>query len=332
MPVDFFSPPATLLAQGTKEGVELGGSKLILSIDSNHNFYSEGKIFTELSWATFWEDPDLSDQIDMFMTKEFESVREDPEQLVKTISSTLYEIINNQKLFYGIADFECDAFMNEDSQKYISVKIDYQFINRLMDTHKKMRDENLFPQIARDDKGTPKIKMEFDGAQKKNLHLFGSKLEDLAERLRMAKGFATGIVCTSEGAANLYIISDNIVFKEDEFRDLTIDKNQIQFLDWAIKDRGVLFPITWFRIDIGIRSLETLELWDAIKDNPELKKALDYYDRYISGLVFKKFKQSTEQIGTDLEDDFYNMTPEERRKALRDMADAIRFLTKKYKE
>ena len=51
MPIDFFEPPSAILASGTKEGVELGGSKLILSIDASHNLHSEGVIFSELSWG-----------------------------------------------------------------------------------------------------------------------------------------------------------------------------------------------------------------------------------------------------------------------------------------
>ena len=51
MPVEFYGPPEAILASGTKEGVELGGNKLILSIDKDHNFYNEGNIATEMSWA-----------------------------------------------------------------------------------------------------------------------------------------------------------------------------------------------------------------------------------------------------------------------------------------
>ena len=74
MPIEFYNPPLAILASGTKEGVELGGSKLILSIDSAHNLFSEGNIFTEMSWATFYEDEALADQIDRFMTQEYKSV------------------------------------------------------------------------------------------------------------------------------------------------------------------------------------------------------------------------------------------------------------------
>ena len=149
----------------------------------------------------------------------------------------------------------------------------------------------------------------------------------------MAKGFAVGIVCTSRNAANMYIMSDNIVFSKDEIAEMYVDDENIKVIEYGIKKK-LLFPISWFRIDIGVRSLETLELWDQIKDNPDLNKALGHYERYINALVYKKFKAQAEsqKIGTNSEDDFYNMSPKERKKALKDMEKAIEFLDKEYKE
>jgi hypothetical protein len=184
-----------------------------------------------------------------------------------------------------------------------------------------------------DAKGAHRIKVEFQGRKKKNLHLKGIKLEDLANILRFANGFATGIVCTSRGAANLYVLSDNLVFEENIIPDLHIDEDNLAIIELGIQ-RELLFPISWFRIDLGIKSLETLELWDKIKNNVKLSKALERYEKYITSLVYKKFKfmASTEQIGTDFEEDFYEMSPAERRKSLRDMAEAIRKLTDEYKK
>ena len=164
-----------------------------------------------------------------------------------------------------------------------------------------------------------------------NLHLNGTKLEDYADNLRMAKGFATGIVCTSRGAANLYIMSDNIIFKEDVIPELYIDEDNLAIIDLGM-ERQLLFPISWFRIDLGIKSLETLELWEEIRTDPKLEKALAYYDRYIASLVYKKFKVMASTIGTDEGDDFDILDPTERRQALRDMAEAIRKLTDEYKK
>ncbi len=332
MPIEFYNPPEALIASGTKEGVELGGSKLIVSIDEAHNIYAEGNIFTELSWAEFYKEEGINDQIDTFSTKRFDSIREDPQALVIAIVKAITEIIEHKKLFYGIMDFEVDAFMNQNTV-IPGLKIDVSTINNLMKAHKINRDKNLFPDIIFDARGSKKIKVEFQGKNKKYLHFFGSKLEDLADKLRLAKGFATGIVATSRGAANLYIMNDNIVFSEDQIADLYIDKDSIIIIEMGIQ-RQLLFPISWFRIDIGIKSLETLELWPQIKNDPLILKALNNYERYLTGLIFKKFQQvaSSQDIGTDLDKDFDTMSPEERKKALKDMADAIRILTKKYKE
>ncbi|MFW9828638.1 MAG: hypothetical protein ACFFEY_13685 [Candidatus Thorarchaeota archaeon] len=332
MSIEFFDPPSAILASGSKLGVELGGSKCILSIDAYHNLYTEGIIFTELSWGEFYQEEGINDQIDKFSLKEYNSVREDPEALVKTIVNSIYNIINNEKLFYGISDFEVDAFLNQNTV-IPGLKLDYEVINKLLDAHKKIRDKNLFPQIMLDAKGSKKIKIEFQGKKRKNLHLKGNKLEDLSNILRFANGFATGIVCTSRGAANLYVLSDNIVFEENIIPDLHIDEENLAIIEMGIQ-RELLFPISWFRIDLGIKSLETLELWEKIRETPKLTRALGHYEKYITSLVYKKFKfmASTEKIGTDFDDGFYEMSPAERRKALRDMAEAIRKLTDEYKK
>ena len=330
MPIEFFNPPATLLASGTKEGVELGGTKLLVSIDAFHNLYAEGVIFSELSWAAFYKEEGLENIIDTFETKEFDSVREDPDALIKTIVETIYNIMNQKKVFYGLLDFEVDAFLNQNTI-IPGLKLDLQIINKLLEAHKKTRNEELFPKILSDAKGTHNIKLEFQGVKRVNLHLNGTKLEDYAETLRLAKGFATGIVCTSRGAANMYIMSDNLVFKEGIIPELYIDEENLAIIEMGI-ERELLFPISWFRIDLGIKSLETLELWEKIKDDSKLAKALEYYERYVLGLVQRKFKAMASTIGTDVGEDFENLSPIERRQALRDMAEAIRKLTEEYKK
>ncbi len=86
MPLDFYNHPLKIFSSSSSsKGVEIGGAKSIISIDSNHNFYNEGNIYTEMSWAAFYEEEGLEDSIDTFTTTEFDSIREDPEALVDTI-------------------------------------------------------------------------------------------------------------------------------------------------------------------------------------------------------------------------------------------------------
>jgi hypothetical protein len=140
LPLEFFDPPASIMATGSKLGIDIGGSKSILSIDTHHNLYNEGNIFVELSWAAFYNEEGLEDQIDTFETKEYDSVREDPEALVETITSVIYNIINNKKLFYGIADFEVDGFLSQEIA-IPGINLDYSLINKLLNFHKKTREK-----------------------------------------------------------------------------------------------------------------------------------------------------------------------------------------------
>ena len=332
MHIKLKNPPAAILASGSKDGVELGGQKCIISIDSAHNLYNEGNIYTEMSWGEFYKEEGLEDQVDTFSVVEFNSVRDDPEALAEKIVQSIDNIIKNNRVLYGVGDFECDAFMNQNTV-IPGLKLDYKVINKLLEAHRKTRDENLFPSLITDTRGNKAIRIEFQGANKKNLHFYETKIENIAEKLRLSQGFATGIVCTSRGAANLYIMSDNIVFKADQITEMYIDQENIDVIMMAFQ-REMLTPISWFRIDIGIKSLDTFELWEKIKDKPILTDALKKYEEYITALVYKKYQAiaSSEKIGVDLDDDFYNMDVQERNKALKDMADTIRKLTKIYKE
>lgn len=328
----FINPPSPLLAYGTKEGVELGGSKCILSIDHVSNIIFEEEIFTEMSWAKFYQEDGISDQIESFNTQEYSSIREDPEELTKRLVNVIYKIMNEKKLFFGILDVEVDAFMNEN----VAIKgleLNYKTVNRLMKAHKHGRDLDLFPElIISSIEKEDRINIEFQGKAKNLFHIIGERIEDLADKIRNAKGFGIGLVATSRGAANFYILTENIVMKEGEVKEVQIDQDNIDAVFYAIQ-REVLVPICWFRIDMGISAIETLELWEKIKEKPELIKAIKRYDDYIQALIYKKYKaMSQPPRGKDIKKDSNDITPEEREKVLREMEKTIEVLTNHLKE
>ena len=180
------------------------------------------------------------------------------------------------------------------------------------------------------------------------------KWEDLQQfkELGIKIGIATGdldetgaylakndiIVCTSEKAVSLYIISENIVFDEESIQEHRIDDKNLKQIekDFTKKKfftgKKVLFPISWFRADIGLRSFETLDLWNEIKDDPELQKAFNYYDRYISGYIYKKFKPEEIKDLNLTREAFLALSPRQRTKVMKDLIVAIRELTRLYKE
>ncbi len=287
MYLKFYNPPSALLASGSKIGVELGGSKSILSIDREHNFHTEGMIYTEMSWGEFYRDIDgLEDQIDTFTTKEYDSIRENPDALIKTIVDSLNKIMNEKRLFYGIADFEVDAFMNQNTV-IPGLSLEHDLINKLMEAHKKNRDEELFPELIRTEEKKKYINITLQGTNKQKIQIEGNSIDDFSMNLMSAKGSTTGIVVSSNKSANFFMMNDTIVFQEEEIPEFYIDQDCITVIESGI-ERDKLFPISWFRFDLGISSFETLELWEKIKDNENLKKILKDYKNYISRLLKKK--------------------------------------------
>ena len=86
---------------GTKEGVELGGNKNILSIDNDHNFYNFGMIYSEMSWAEFYNEAGIEDQIHTFTVKDDSSIKEDPYTVVENmgIVSFNFQCRNRNNVF-----------------------------------------------------------------------------------------------------------------------------------------------------------------------------------------------------------------------------------------
>lgn len=301
-------------------------------MDDVSNLKFEQEIFTEISWGEFYREEGIEDQIKSFTTQEYSSIREDPEELTERLVNVIYKIMNEKKLFFGILDLEVDAFMNEN----VAIKgleLNYKTVNRLMKAHKHGRDLDLFPELITSSiEKEDRINIEFQGKAKNLFHIIGEKIEDLADKIRNAKGFGIGLVATSRGAANFYILTENIVMKEGEVKEMIIDQDNIDTVFYAFQ-REVLVPICWFRIDMGISAIETLELWEKIKEKPELIKAIKRYDDYIQALIYKKYKaMSQPPRGKDIKNDSNDMTPEEREKILREMEETMEILTNHLKE
>jgi hypothetical protein len=118
-------------------------------------------------------------------------------------------------------------------------------------------------------------------------------------------------------------MNDRITFEEDKEPEFYIDQDAITIIEHGI-ERKKLFPTSWFRLDIGIRSLETLELWDKIKDNPSLEGALEGYKNYIINLIIDKYKDDVVgQKSSDFKKVFYSLTNKQRERALKNMKRVI---------
>ena len=281
MSIRFYNPPLVLLAKGNKEGVDIGGALSIIAMDKFHHLHIVENIFSELSWGKFWEDPAYNDQIQDFTVKhEDNEGLFDPKELIARLVNAFAKIRANGWIFYGIGDFESNSFMDA-----LCMDLDYGYVQQLMEEHKRVRDQRKFPVLLDQDLTEHSyITSKFNGNGYQYFHYSNTNpvetdLYAIIERMNPLIGYVTGIVCTAQGAANFYIISETM----RPLRQKAETRMNTNTLDEAYNliRKDVIYPISWFRIDLNLGSLKTLEQWNEIKDNEDLKFALRAYFKYV---------------------------------------------------
>lgn len=315
MSIKFYNPPVALLSLGNKEGVEIGGSLSVLALDSELNLHTVKTIFAELSWGQFWKEEDIHDQIESITVKhEDNKSLSDPEELVNRLVDAFRIIQIRGWIFFGIADFESNSFMDQ----MLIEGLDYRFIERLMVEHKRVRDQAKFPQLINASmiqSGNAYISVKFNGKTSNLFHYpLDTSLFTIFNKIKPIIGNSTGIVCTSQGAANFYILSENIHLQgqPDTYRiDIPLLEQAFQLMK-----KNIIFPISWFKINIGLSGLKSLGLWDDIKNNNELKEALLKYFTYVKELQKQHLILEEKKKETSIEEfkdiDYKSMSQEEK--------------------
>ncbi|MBN2155939.1 MAG: hypothetical protein JW776_07845 [Candidatus Lokiarchaeota archaeon] len=281
MSIRFYNPPPVLLAKGNKEGVDIGGALSIIAMDKVNHLHIVDNIFSELSWGKFWEDPALSDQIQDFTVKhEDNEGLFDSQKLIFRLVKAFEKIRSNGWIFYGIGDFESNSFMDA-----LCMDLDYGYVQQLMEEHKRVRDQQKFP-ILLDENFTEKsyIATKFNGNGYQYFHYSNTNplendLYSVIERMNAMTGYVTGIICTAQGAANFYVISETMRSLRHK-AEIRMNTNTLEEALELIR-KNVIYPISWFRIDLSLSSLKTLEQWKDIKDDEQLKFALRAYFEYV---------------------------------------------------
>ena len=304
--VKLYYPPAALLPQGNRDYVELAGAKCLLAMDEEKNLIVLSNIFSELSWGEFWKEAAISDQIEKLTLKhEDADALYDTEILRERLIGAFRKIVNRKLLFFGIASFESNAF--ERDMEFL--ELDLADNDRLMNLYKAKRLHNAFPRLEKD--GT--VEIHFFGEAAAFFSLPNKKtFKEIASTIYPYEGSASGIVAVAQGAANFIILADDI-FKEDEMVKHVDKKNLNQMFN--LVDKKVLAaPISWFKIALGFESLNTIESFEEVSEDPELKAALDDYKSYLRHLITNREKNTHEKI---LDDDLgkpidiYRLTEEQ---------------------
>ncbi len=294
------SPPA-LLAKGTKLYVELAGSKSFLAIDEEKDIINVRNIFDELSLGEFWREKKISSQIEKLTVKhEDADALYDSNILVERIISTLDSIISKGLIFLGIASFEGNAF---ETNVFDEMDLSWGDQETLMNLYRERRLKESFPDVR---KGLVNIneyvECNWFGTASKYFTLPGKRtLNEMAAILYPYSGNVSGIVAVAQGAANFIILTDSFLKSNSiDTGEIRIDKDNLNQMFHLIKKGILAAPISWFKIDLGLKSLEVLAGWDEIKDLEPIKKAKERYLEYHKKLIRQKKKTIENILDEDL--------------------------------
>ncbi|MHA1730190.1 MAG: hypothetical protein ACTSWY_15885 [Promethearchaeota archaeon] len=320
MSIRFYNPPLALLSKGTKEGVDIGGSLSIIAMDREYNLHTVSTIFSELSWGQFWKEEEISDQIETItVTHDDTAVLFDPEELLIRLVNAFIKIRENKWIFFGIADMECNSFMDA-----MCLDLDYSYVERLLGYYKRISDKERFPKLLNEGiNNEGYISIKFNGNKSEMFHRRDETLYSIFNEIKPISGNVTGIVCSSQGAANLYILNENLHILVDS-REYRIDTGTLENA-FSLMKKNVIFPISWFRFDLGISSLKTLGQWDDIKRSKKLIKELQDYFKYSKTVLRKEHEQTLKKKNRAKSKniDFTDMSDEEREDNLNNLKEIL---------
>ncbi len=124
-----------------------------------------------------------------------------------------------------------------------------------------------------------------------------------------------GIVTSSQGAANIFLLSSEITENGDK-KDL-IENNNLQTIRSAMS-QGQITPISWVKFDFGLKCFDTLSNWEELKENNELMQKIrakqDEYEKQLEDM--KKIDINPDQLG---EVDINSLSEEEKQKVLKNL-------------
>jgi hypothetical protein len=323
MPTRLYSPPLSLLSKANKQGVDIGGSLSLVAMDKDHNLHILENIFSELSWGEFWKEKEISDQIENISVKftDNESLF-DPAELLRRLINSFAKIRANNWIFFGIANFESNSFADAKL-----LDLDFETVERLIKEHKRVRDADKFPMLL--DERTSQggyitlffLGQTFDYFQ----YSPDVTLWTIADKIKPITGNARGIVCTSQGAANFYLLSDNLrpLTGSTSYR---IDSQTLEDAFNSMRN-NVIFPITWFKIDLGLSSLKTLDKWNDIKNDMSLKQSLLGYFQYLNTTLKQQHEEASKKKDEDEvhEVEVSKMTDAEKERDLKAMEEILNF-------
>ncbi|MBN2150798.1 MAG: hypothetical protein JW839_05120 [Candidatus Lokiarchaeota archaeon] len=316
------NPPRALFASGTEGHVDLFGELSVVALKSPTEMIVQDPL--EDRQAAGIIDKDTDDQIAdiKFIVGQMDT--EDPQAMKKRVVQ-MFRFIERNKLFlHGMLELEANAFGSS-----IFVDVEPEIINKLEAVHKHFRDGKTVPIEGRSEDGKSLVTIRFIGRYG-SLGKLWPRQEDISGKNFVVetsdtKGHVAGIVVENNGIAEFIILSDT----------LSLDSVKV---DWIVMKQlleefktKTKFPICWFKWSLGLRALANHVSFQAIKDDKDVGRVIEEYNKRISKVIMDYYKDAG-VVGTEPQVDLTRLGEKEKQAVVEDLQGAIETLNKWYRE
>ena len=317
------NPPKALFASISEDHVDLFGELSVVALTSPTEMVVFDPLEDRQSQGLYDKETDAQIEDIKFMVANLDA--EDPQVLKKKLI-TMFRFIERKKLFlHGMLELEANAF---GSSLFVDVEPD--IINKLEAMHKHFRDGATFPKIEETgDSGKKMTTIRFIGRYS-SLGKLWPRQEDISGKnfvvnLNDVQGHVAGIVVANNGIAEFIILSDTLTKQEFKI-DFIVMRQLLE--DFKAKNK---VPICWFKWEIGLRAIANLQTFKTIKDDKEIKKVIEDYNKRISKIVMDYYKDAG-SVGTEPQINLAKLSETEKKVVAKDLQGAIETLNKWYKE
>ncbi|QEE15482.1 hypothetical protein DSAG12_01308 [Promethearchaeum syntrophicum] len=308
-----FYPPRALFSYSNKEGMEIGGCTVLVSMGVGREISMLTEFAKDQTWAVFDNEIDEGNpQIKFIIPKEGTFIDE-PEDLERIIHNGFINIKRNNHVFLGICEingngFETNSFETELEMKTEDlIKLNEIYLDRIKTI--------TYPPLVED----KWIEIHYIGNEKTIEFLTNPSsvgildiAYDTINDMRYSKGKLSGIICVDEEAAYFFILTTNFDNLSTENPNNSIDYENLSKmyeLIEASKDTTKLTPVSWCQIGFGFQAFQNVPLWFDVKDGSIMEIVKENYNKYIKGIL--NTKEREDELRIKIESEFPDINKKE---------------------
>ncbi len=293
-----FYPPRALFSYSNKEGMEIGGCTVLVSMGVGREISMLTEFAKDQTWAVFDNEIDEGNpQIKFIIPKEGTFIDE-PEDLERIIHNGFINIKRNNHIFLGICEisgngFETNSFDPElELETKDLIKLNEIYLDRIKDiTYPPLNEDKWIEIHYIGRKGS----IEFL-TNPNSVGILDIAYENLND-MRYSKGVLSGIICVDEEAVYFFILSDNF----DDSANYSIDNENLLKM-YELIDTTKLTPVSWCKFAFGFQAFQNVPLWFEVKDGSIMEIVKENYDKYIKGFI--DTKQREDELRSKIEKKF----------------------------